>query len=462
MFGAYLPLIRAFRVPFVFCALWVQATLVFAQNGMPGSPNGLPALRQQDRAQRNKQRPRGPHFAPSNTPLVTEVNITGYRAYTSTKIRSYVKTRANRNFDPEQVQSDVRRLMSTGLFHDVRPYIRDVRGGVEVTFEVFERPTIQYVEFVGNKAIKDRTLRRELSLADGESLNLYAIEEARRKIETLYLEKGFPKVSVDLIEGNRPQDRGVVFMINEGQLERILVTSFQGNTIVTDARLKTQIKSKPGILYLFRGQLDRAKLDEDLEKLTAYYRSLGYFGARIGREVVHIGKSGKWVRINFVVDEGPRYIIRNISFAGNEKYSNYALSEQLGLKSGQHFNLKTLNRDLAALRDAYGSEGHIFADIQADPRFLDEPGQLDLVYNIREGEVVRAGDINVSISGEHPHTKTSVARTRVDIQPGDIIDIRKIRASERRLRHSQLFENDPTRGTPPRIVVRPPEGDGRF
>ena len=52
---------------------------------------------------------------------------------------------------------------------------------------------------------------------------------------------------------------------------------FVGNTIASDARLKTQIKSGPPILYLFKGELDRKEVDEDVERLTAYYRGLGFF-----------------------------------------------------------------------------------------------------------------------------------------------------------------------------------------
>ena len=95
--------------------------------------------------------------------------------------------------------------------------------------------------------------------------------------------------------------------------------------------------------------------------------------------------------------------------------------------------------------------------MQADPRFLDEPGELDLVYKIKEGGVWRAGEIDIHIEGEHPHTRESVVLNRVSVRPGDIIDIREVRASERRLKYSQLFQNDPATGTSPQVVVRPPE-----
>ena len=46
---------------------------------------------------------------------------------------------------------------------------------------------------------------------------------------------------------------------------------------------------------------------------------------------------------------------------------------------------------------------------------------------------------------------------RLSLRPGDIVDIREVRASERRLKASELFIANPAEGTPPRIVIRPPD-----
>jgi outer membrane protein insertion porin family len=46
---------------------------------------------------------------------------------------------------------------------------------------------------------------------------------------------------------------------------------------------------------------------------------------------------------------------------------------------------------------------------------------------------------------------------RLSVRPGDILDTRELRASERRIKASQLFQNDPMTGESPRVVVRPPE-----
>jgi len=115
--------------------------------------------------------------------------------------------------------------------------------------------------------------------------------------------------------------------------------------------------------------------------------------------------------------------------------------------------------DENALRVAYGGQGHIFADIKASPRFLEEPGQLDLVYQIEEGDMFRVGKINIHVAGDSPHTRRDVVLNRLSLRPGDIVDIREVRASERRLKASDLFVSNPAEGEPPRIVIRPPSLD---
>ena len=132
-------------------------------------------------------------------------------------------------------------------------------------------------------------------------------------------------------------------------------------------------------------------------------------------------------------------------------------STQLKLQQGDYFNLDKMQLDENALRDAYGSQGHIFADIKASPRFLEEPGQLDLVYQIEEGDMFRVGKINIHVAGDSPHTRKDVVLNRLSLRPGDIVDIREVRASERRLKASELFIANPAEGTPPRIVIRPPD-----
>lgn len=448
--------------------LWlVAAAPVFAQLGAGGMGMGgagsapqMPALDNKPEFRDRVWQEGGPQFGPAQGMLVADVRVTGNQAISSNQIMSMLRTRRDRVFDPEVVQSDVRRLASKGLFRDVRTLTQPTPQGMVVTFEVLERPTMKYVRFMGNRKMSDKALRREAGIQPGDAMNQYAIEDARRKLQDYYHRRGFPKAIVEVFEGDRAKDEGVVFAISEGKIERILDVEFVGNTIATDARLKTQIQSKPGILWYFlRGKVERDKIDQDVEKLTQYYRNLGYFQARIGRELDYTS-SGRWMKLRFVIDEGPRYKVRNVRVAGAERFENQALVKRMELAGGQFFHLDKMNKDLNWLRDLYGSQGFVYADVQADPRFLEEPGQLDLVYNIEEGQQFRVGRIDVNIEGDNPHTRRNVVLNRLSFRPGEIVDIRRVRDSERRLRASQLFETNPAIGSPPQISFGNPSIDG--
>ena len=390
---------------------------------------------------------------------IVEVRIEGNHATDVSKLPKLV-TRAGQIFDAQAIEEDVRSLHRCRKFVDVHPKYVRVKEGVVVIFQVVERPMLRYVKYVGNQRVPTRTIRKKAEIDVGDSMDAYVVEEARRRIESYYHEKGYDAAKVTTIEGSKPGDKGAVFLIDEGRSRKSLWTGFVGNTIATDARLLTQIKSKPGVFWLIGGDLDRTKIDADVEALTAYYRSLGFFQAKVGREVEVVnGGKREWTMLTFVINEGPRYSVRNVSFVGNSKFKSEFISRELKLTSGQPFNQSKMDADLGMIRDIYGGRGFVFADIRADPRFLEEPGQLDLVYNIDEGQRYRVGKINIRIRGEHPHTRHSTILNRLSLRPGDILDIRKLRDDERRLKSSSLFLADAAKGEGPRIAFSKPEGE---
>lgn len=365
-------------------------------------------------------------------------------------------TRAGQVYDPQIVEQDVKKLMKSRKFVDVSPKIQSTPQGVVVIFQVVERATIHYIKMVGNQEYLTSTLIGKTDLKVGDGMDPYSIKEARDKIEAHYHEHGMPAARVTIIEGNNPGDKGAIFLIDEGKFQRVWWTSFIGNTIASSARLRTQIDSKPPILYIFKGYVDQAKIDEDVQKLTAYYRGLGFFQASVGREL-EFNEKQNWVTVTFVINEGPRYKVRSVSFMGNEKIGQEAISKDLKLTGGQFFNQGAMNHDLNSVRDLYGGKGYVFANIQPDPRLLEGVAELDLIYKVEEGSRYRVGKINVTIAGDSTHTHSRTIYDRLSLRPGDILDTRKLRGDERRLKASQIFASDPAKA--PKITFSPLGGD---
>ncbi len=160
--------------------------------------------------------------------LVLGVSIIGNKNVKETEILRHIKTRKDRNYDEQLVQEDLRRLFATRKFHNVRVHKKIEPQGVHVTFEVLERPMIDDVLFIGNQYVTDKKLLKESGLKQGDALNIYTVQEARRKVEEFYRSKGYSKTVVTIDEGDKPEDRRVVLRIDEGPCRTHLVRTIRG------------------------------------------------------------------------------------------------------------------------------------------------------------------------------------------------------------------------------------------
>lgn len=391
--------------------------------------------------------------------VVKQVIITGNHYTPTHHLTRNIRTRQGRYFDPDKLQHDVNMLWRRPEIKKVKgPYLDRQPDGIVVRIEVEERQKLSTVSFIGNRGITDKTLQKKSGLEDGSPMDVHEIRMAKTAIEELYKEQGYPRTQVEILD-NEGDETNVTFLIHEDQKQRIWKVNFEGNTIATEARLRSIVKSKPGIgKVLYGGLAKRTEIEQDIQRLTTYYRALGFFNAQVGREISE-SNDGRWLSLRFIINEGPRYQVRNVKFLGNEAFSESQLTSLVTMhpnKAMPDFNVAILNEDIRELRDLYGSQGFVFSDIKMETRFLEEPGLVDLVYKIKEGKQYRVGQINVHYEGGNSVTKSSVIRTRIDLRPGDLIDMRKIKASESRLARSQIFASGDG-GAPPSIAIKPRE-----
>ena len=457
----------------LFAALLNAAESSFAQGMSPNMPHMPRSMFGKKPDERDAS---GPTLSVTNE-NVADIRIVGNNTIPTSQILNQLQTRVNRPFDPALVQRDMRKLTSRGWFVDVQPTYEQAPNGRIVIFKVVERPIIRYVAYLGNSGLRTSKLEKETDLKVGGPVDPYAVQEARRRLVDLYHRNGYNNAQVNIFEGDKPTDHGITFVINEGMAQKIWKVEFIGNEFVSSKRLKTKIDSKPPIMMLFKGYVDRDQIEADVNKLTAYYRAFGYFDAKIGRKLDFDDKN-KWLNLKFIIHEGPRYQVESVAFIGNKIFASDSLNTGVELKPDSnggtgfaklYHNLRPLppgprpfeqdimNADVAWLKELYGSQGYVFADIKAEPIFLEEPGKLKLMYHIDEGRRWRVGNIYVHIAGDNPHTKIQTALNRLSFRSGEIADIREIRASERRLQASGLFLANPAQGVMPKITYHIPE-----
>ena len=282
-----------------------------------------------------------------------------------------------------------------------------------------------------------------------------------RRILDYYREEGFNQASVISSIGVKDDSGAVVFRINEGPKERIADIRIQGNTIVSEARLKKIITSRgpmAGVLSYIGNTADFAKLDQDVDGLAAYYHNLGFLTATVGRRLEY-DESGKWITVTYVINEGPRFKVNDVQIVGNEFITQESLRRRLELEPGDMFDGTILRRDVGELVYGYGELGFIYAEVEPKTVMRDEANVVDLVYEITEGDRWKVGEIRVNIDGEPHLMRETTMLNLVDLREGDWIDRRTLELNRRRLERAQLLETNPQIADPPDIKVVPRDDD---
>ncbi len=390
---------------------------------------------------------------------VLDVRISGNEQIGAADILKILKTRKGRPYSEPVLEEDKRALMQKRWFFDVKPKVEKTPNGYIVTFLFIERPIIHSILVIGNRIHTRKTLEEEANLKVGDALDPITVHQAKERIMQFYRDSGHYRVHVEILSGDRIGDRGVVFLISEGTKQRVLSTEIEGVRVTSEGRVKTQIQTKPGWFFWINSEFTRQKLDEDIETLTAYFRNLGFFYAKVDAQFEEtegftgLGKNRAWIKVKFVVDEGPRCRVRDVRFIGNKVFSSEELLKTMKLPKEQYFYQDMLQVDMDKIKEKYGDEGYVFAMTMPDPR-IDEDF-VDVVVNVQEGPRCYLRTLNIEIAGNEgadPYTKWHPILNRSSLRPGEVLRTSEINNTRRRLMASQLFNANPTQGAIPEFL----------
>ena len=166
-------------------------------------------------------------------------------------------------------RTDPRPLVSR---HD--PPLVNVPGGVIVIFRVVERPLFKEIRFIRQRRRNISTLKKEFELKVGDAADRSPSKKAGARSRSIIRRKATAKSTLRSggQQAGRPRP---IYLISEGPKQKILWVRFVGNTIVSGARLQLQIKSRHPYFWLFKGEVDRKLIDEDVEAADRILPRLG-------------------------------------------------------------------------------------------------------------------------------------------------------------------------------------------
>jgi outer membrane protein insertion porin family len=351
---------------------------------------------------------------------VSDVNFEGLKNVKAKTVKSQIKTRAGKNYSEDTIKSDIQTILGLGYFDNVEVNVDT--AVCRVTFQLKEKPYIKKIVFKGNKKFSSGKLSDEIPLKEKEYYDLAKLEESKSKIMTLYKDKGYADVKLDVYPtiDETTSQMTVSFLVTEGN--RILI----GDVFVEGAKAYSAKKIRKLMKTKKKKVFKQETLQEDLKEIEKLYKNSGYMNVKIDEPTVTYNDNRTLMFIRINIAEGIRYKTGNITFSGNSTFTDTDLRRTVSLQSGQIYNEEKLIETRQAILETYSDKGYLHA--QVEPRFNEnqETGVMDIAFDIIENNIVYLG--NIYIDGLS-YTKEYVIRREVALKEGDVFSAGKVRRS---------------------------------
>lgn len=375
---------------------------------------------------------------------VEGIRIEGNRETSTASILAAIRTREGDPYDPLTVQEDYQRIYNQRRFSNVSARVEPTATGVVVVFIVVEQRQVRDIVFRGNRTIANDQLRATIDLRVGEAIDGFRLAVARRAIEGLYRGQNFSFAQVIINAKELEENSRVVFEITEGPRVYVRNINFVGLRSFPADELKDQIQTKTWFPLLRDGTYNPDVVDDDVATLRRFYEQKGFFDARVGRRIVFSPDLDE-VQVDFLIEEGPRYLVTRISFKGNTSLSEAELRKALRTQVGDPYDSERVRRDVRELVRLYSPLGFIFEEQSNDPDYLRitprtvfamTPGEVEVVFDIEEGKPFRVGEI---LPRGNVRTQDKVVLRELRLAPGDVFNSAAVLDAEERLRGSPYF-----------------------
>lgn len=403
-----------------------------------------PALAQQAPVQmrlKDVQGPRGPAAVESGgnvLGIIKEIRVVGNKKIEKDAILAKLRSHVGEDATRALIADDIRSVYSLGFFDDISV---DYDNGV-LTLTVKERPTIAKIDFEGNDQVSTSDLRDVVKLKEYSILNINKVKEDIAAIQKHYEDKGFylARVSYDVRPTGKPDEVTLVYKINDYDKVRIKKITFINNKRFSEDRLKSILQNtKEGNFFSWissSGSFKESAFKQDMQILTYFYLNEGYVKFRYENPVVTVSEDKRWLFISIYVDEGEKYNVGEIDFAGDLLFEKSELHDEVKMNTGQVFSLRKRNEDIQRLTEKYQDLGYAFVNVIPKMNVHDDSRVVDIRYDFEKGDLCHFGEITVT---GNTKTRDKVIRRELRIREGELYNGTRMRQSRERVERLGFF-----------------------
>ena len=399
---------------------------------------------------------------------IADIQVSGIRYLDKTVLiqLSGLKVGEEITVPGDEITQAIKKLWQQGLFSDVKiTATKAVKDRIWLDIYLQERPRLSDVNFYGVSKSEKDDITEKVLLLKGSQITDHQVNSTERTIMNLFHGKGFLNTEVNIVQrDDTTQNNSLILDIYVDKKEKVKVNNIDihNNEALSDVKLEKAMKktNEKSLRNFFK---TKKFLEEEYEKdkvnLIDKYNEKGYRDAIIEADTVsqiQVGRKDKTrVNIDIDVEEGDKYYFGDIKWVGNTVYPSDYLGLRLGIKKGDVFNQKILDKRLfdndEGLNNVYLDQGYLFFQLEpVEVNIYNDT--IDYEMRIYEGKQATINEVRiVGNTKTHEH----VARRELRTFPGDLFSKTLLMRSYREL--AQLGHFDPE-SINPDVQPHPEEG----
>ena len=345
-----------------------------------------------------------------------------------------------------EITDAVKRYWRHGLFSDVKISADSIVGDkIYLHVSLAMRPRVSVINYVGLKKSEREDMENKLGLLKGAQITPNMIDRAKILAKRYFDDKGFKNADIEVRQRDDVSNKNQVILdviIDKKEKMKVRDIIIEGNAQLPSRKIKGGFLRKGAfaktheagkLSTLFKAKkFTPERWAADKKKLIEKYNELGFRDATILEDTVW-NADEKHVDIHIKVDEGKKYYLRNVTWVGNTVYSTDYLNALLGMKKGDVYDQKLLNKRLTEDEDAVGNQywnhGYLFYNLQ--PTEMNIVGDsIDLEMRIVEGQQAHLNKVRIN---GNDRLYENVVRRELRTKPGDLFSKEALQRSAREL-----------------------------
>lgn len=380
-----------------------------------------------------------PSVAEAQQYRFSSVSIEGNQRIEPSTILSYAGIARGETVSAAQLNDAYQRVLGSGLFETV---VIEPRGN-RLVIEVTEFPTINRINFEGNRRIKDDALNAVIQSQARRVFNPSTAERDATQIAESYAVQGRVGATVNPRIIRRSDNRvDLVFEIFEGGVTEIERVGFVGNQVYSDARLRRVLETKQaGLLRAFvkKDTFVPDRIEFDKQVLRDFYLSRGYVDFRTTGVNAELARERDGYFVTFNIEEGQQFRFGQITTISEIPEADEAeFQDSLKIRPGVVYTPSLVENSIARMERLAIKKGLNF--VRVEPRISrnDRDLSLDVEFVLVRGPRVFVERIDIE---GNVTTLDRVVRRQFRIVEGDPFNPREIRESAERIRFLGFFSD---------------------